>query len=218
MRTSLRAGVTLLAVIACAAPPPAAAESQEDDRKQPASESRLGSATLFAAGVTSGLLAHEGGHLLFDVIFSADPGLQRVEFGGVPFFAITHRSDLSPRREFTISSAGFWTQHAVSEWVLTAHPDLRRSRRPYLKGLFAWHLLSSAVYTVAALGEIGPAERDTRGMAASLGISERWVGVFLLAPAACDVWRYFNPQARWPRWLSRAMKAGLVIAVLRARG
>jgi len=102
--------------------------------------------------------------------------------------------------------------------VLTAHPNLREQRRPYLKGLLAWQLLSSAVYTVAALGKVGPPERDTRGMAASLGVSERWIGALLVVPAACDAWRYFDPDARWPRWLSRAVKVGLVLAVIGARG
>src|SRR5262249_10070570 len=67
----------------------------------------------FLAGVVVGLAAHESGHVLFDVIFDADPGVKRVEFNGIPFFAITHRSGLPPREEFTISSAGFWVQHAT---------------------------------------------------------------------------------------------------------
>lgn len=218
LRTSLGARAAALASLAWLAAAPVCAQSTEDGGNPAAREGPLRSTALFAAGVASGLLAHEGGHLLFDAIFDAEPGLRRVEFGGVPFFAITHRGDLTPRREYTISSAGFWTQHALTEWVLTAHPGLRRERRPYLKGLFAWHLLSSAVYTAAAFGEIGPLERDTRGMATSLGVSERWMGVLLLVPAACDAWRYFNPEARWARWLSRAAKIGLVLAVVRARG
>jgi hypothetical protein len=190
-----------------------------DQAEEPdAAESRVRSAALVAVGFASGLLAHEGGHLFFDVAFDADPGIARVEFGGVPFFAITHRSDLSPRREYAVSAAGFWTQHALSEWVLHAHPDLRRERRPILKGLLAWHVISSGIYTVAALGQIGPLERDTRGMALSLGLSERWVGVLIAVPAVCDAWRYVNPDARWPRWVSRVVKAGLVLAVIRARG
>jgi len=216
VRTSWR-GAALGAAFLCVAAAPAVAEPDEAGETPAIRESPARGAAIFAAGITSGLLAHEGGHLLFDVLFEADPGLRRVEFGGVPFFAITHRDGLSARREYAISSAGFWSQHALSEWLLTAHPHLRRERRPYLKGLLAWHVLSSAVYTAAAMGEIGPSERDTRGMAASLGVSERWVGVLLLVPAACDLWRYFDPDARLPRWVSRAAKAGLVVAVIRPR-
>ena len=208
----------LIAALACATSVSVSAQSPEDHEKPAPRESGPQAAGLFAAGVASGLLSHEAGHLLFDVVFDADPGLRRVEFGGVPFFAITHRGDLSRRREYTISSAGFWTEHALSEWVLSAHPHLREQRRPYLKGLLAWQLLSSAVYTVAALGKIGPPERDTRGMAASLDVSERWIGVVLVVPAACDAWRYFDPDARWPRWLSRTVKVGLVLAAMAVRG
>jgi len=34
----------------------------------------------------------------------------------IPFFARTHRKQLSPRREAIVSSAGFWVQHATDEW------------------------------------------------------------------------------------------------------
>src|SRR4051812_29486527 len=44
----------------------------------------------FLGGALVGLAAHEGGHVLFDLAFDADPGLARVSFGPIPFFAITH--------------------------------------------------------------------------------------------------------------------------------
>jgi hypothetical protein len=55
-------------------------------------------------------------------------------------------------------------------------------------------------------------------MAASLGVPEPVIGTMLLIPALCDVWRYIDPEARWPRWVSRAAKIGLVVVVIRARG
>src|SRR5687768_9141754 len=61
---------------------------------------RITATASFLAGAFTGLVAHEGGHLLFDVVFDADPTLKRVEFHGIPFFALTHRNELSPRREF----------------------------------------------------------------------------------------------------------------------
>jgi hypothetical protein len=166
-------------------------------------------------GILVGLAAHEGGHVLFDVVFDADPGLKRVEFHGIPFFAITHRSDLSPRREFTVSSAGFWVQHATNEWLLTTRPRLRRERAPFLKGVFAFNIGASAMYSVAALAGVGPPERDTYGMAASARLDEGWIGAVVLAPAVFDTWRYFDPDSRWPVWLSRAVKVGSVLLVLR---
>jgi hypothetical protein len=169
----------------------------------------------FLGGAVAGLGIHEGAHLLFDVIFDADPGLTRVEFHGIPFFAITHRSDLSPRQEFTIDSAGFWAQHAGSEWLLTRRPRLRYERAPFAKGLLAFNVGASAAYSIAAFAQTGPPERDTRGMAVSARIDEPWIGALVLAPAVFDTWRYFQPDARLPVWLSRASKIAGVLLVLR---
>jgi hypothetical protein len=154
---------------------------------------------------------------LFDVLFNADPGFRRVEFKGIPFFAITHRSGLSPRREYSISAAGFWVQSGIAEWLLTARPELRREHAPFAKGVLVWSVASSAVYTVAAFGSYGPAERDTRGMADSLRVPEPWIGAMLIVPAVCDVWRYFDPESVWARRLSRASKVGLLVVVVGAR-
>ena len=52
----------------------------------------------FLTGAALGLAMHEGGHLVFDTIFDASPRIKGVRFGPLPFFAITHRGDLSPRR------------------------------------------------------------------------------------------------------------------------
>jgi hypothetical protein len=176
---------------------------------------RTAAVSGFLGGILVGLAAHEGGHIFFDVVFDADPGIKRVEFGGIPFFAITHRNDLPPRQEFTISSAGFWIQHATNEWLLTRRPNLRREHAPFAKGVFAFNVGASAMYSVAALAYIGPPERDTRGMAVSARLDERWIGAVVLAPALFDTWRYFDPESRWAVWLSRAAKSGAVLLVLR---
>ncbi len=162
-----------------------------------------------------GLAAHEGGHLLFDAIFDADPGIKRVEYHGIPFFAITHRSDLPPRQEYAISAAGFWVQQGTNEWLLTARPRLRYERAPFAKGVFTFNVGASVMYSVAAFARTGPPERDTRGMATSSRVDEPWIGAVVLAPAAFDAWRYFDPDNRWAVWLSRAAKAGSVLLVLR---
>jgi hypothetical protein len=169
----------------------------------------------FLAGVVVGLAAHESGHVLFDVIFDADPGVKRVEFNGIPFFAITHRSGLPPREEFTISSAGFWVQHATNEWFLTRTPNLRHQHSPLKKGIFTFNVGASAMYSVAAFARIGPDERDTLGMATSARVDEPWIGALILAPAVFDTWRYFDPDARWAVWASRAAKIGAVLLVLK---
>jgi hypothetical protein len=169
----------------------------------------------FLAGVTLGLGAHEAGHLFMNVVFDAGPGIKKVTFAGVPFFAITHRPGLSPRREYAVSASGFWAQHALSEWVLTRRPGVRHEDGSVLKGVLAFHVATSVVYTVGAVGRMGPDERDTRAMAASRRLEEPWIGALVLAPAALDTYRYFEPDAPWAIWLSRAAKAALVLLILR---
>jgi hypothetical protein len=167
-----------------------------------ADEHPLRDTVEFLAGSAIGLGMHEGGHLLFDAMFDARPGLSGVHFGPIPFFAITHRNNLTPRREFTISSAGFWVQEVSNEWLLTRRPVLRRRHAPLAKGLFAFNVLNSVGYAFVAFARAGPAERDTRGMAAS---------------ALLDAYRYFRPDARWAKWGSRSAKVGSVLLVLKRR-
>ena len=104
----------------------------------------------FLGGAALGLGAHESGHLVFDTAFGANPGAKKVSYAGIPFFAITHDA-VSPRRELTISSAGFWVQHATSEWLLSEEPRLRDRHSPLRKGWLAFNVLTSAMYAGAAL-------------------------------------------------------------------
>ena len=179
------------------------------------SEQRATSALTFLGGGALALAAHEGGHLLFNGIFDAHPGIKKVSFHGIPFFAITHDAGLSPRREFVIASAGFWVQEATNELILTRRPNLRRERAPLLKGVVAFNVLASASYAGAAFARTGPLERDTRGMAASLRWKEPYVGLLILLPAILDAVRYFDPGARWAVWTSRAAKIGGVVLIAR---
>jgi hypothetical protein len=154
---------------------------------------------------------------MFDAAFDARPRVSGVTFGPFPFFAITHRGDLSPRREFTISSAGFWMQEATSEWLLTKRPGLRDEHAPLAKGLLAFNVLNSTGYAIVAFARAGPFERDTRGMAQSIGVAEPVIGAVVLAPAVFDTIRYFRPEARWAKWASRAAKVGSVLLVLKEK-
>jgi hypothetical protein len=169
----------------------------------------------FLAGAALALGAHESGHLVFDTIFNAHPGLQKVSFHGLPFFAITHDPGLSDRREFVIDSAGFWVQVGTNEWLLHRHRDLRRERAPLLKGVFAFNVLSSVAYAGAAFARTGPVERDTRGMAASLHWKEPAVGALILFPALLDAFRYYHPDAKWAAWGSRGAKLTGVVVIAR---
>jgi hypothetical protein len=166
-------------------------------------------------GGAAALAAHEGGHLLFDALFRANPGIKKVSFKGIPFFAITHDPGLSPRRELTIDSAGFWVQEATNEIMLTRRPNLRRERAPFAKGAFAFNVLASVTYAGAAFVRTGPPERDTRGMADALRWKEPYVGLLILVPAVLDIVRYYDPGARWATWGSRAAKIGGVVLIAR---
>lgn len=174
-----------------------------------------GDVAQFLIGGALGLGLHESGHVIAGAAFDANPGIKGIRYGFIPFFAITH-DPVSPAREYTISSAGFWVQSATSEWLLTRRPNLREEQAPIAKGVLAFDVLASAVYGVAGMAHIGPPERDTRSMAVSLRVNEAWVGTAVMAPAIFDTWRYLRPDAKFPRWASRVSKVTLVLLVIRA--
>jgi hypothetical protein len=171
----------------------------------------------FFAGAALGLGFHESAHLIADEAFGADPGVRKVSAGFIPFFAITHEP-VTPTKEFIISSAGFWAQNLGSDIVLSSHPQLREEHAPVLKGLLAFNVLTSVIYSGAAFVRHGPAERDTRGMALSAGVDEPWIGVTVLAPAVLDAARYYRPNSRALRWASRAVKVGGTLLIFKAAG
>jgi len=179
---------------------------------QQSSASKFGKVLL---GGAAGLGIHEAGHLVADWAFEEKVVVKKISYKGIPFFALSHAPDLSPRREYVVSAAGFWSQYLFSEQILTHHRHLKDERSPFRKGLLTFHVLTSAVYAVAALGKTGPIERDTRGMAVSRRLNERWIGALVLAPAVLDAVRYFNPDAAWAAWASRGSKLGSVVLVLK---
>ena len=184
----------------------------------PPSESRVRSTLFVLAGGVSGLVAHETGHIIAGLAFGAHPRARGLDYGPIPFFSIQH-DEVSRREEFVISSAGFWVQHAGSEWLLTARPNLAHERAPFLKGVLAFNLAASVVYSAAAFGRFGPPERDTRAMAATLGkdgVPEPVIGVLILAPAALDGYRYLRPDSRWAKWASRGVKVTAVALTIAA--
>jgi hypothetical protein len=87
-----------------------------------------------------------------------------------------------------------------------------------LKGLLAFNVVTSVIYTGAAFARHGPAERDTRGIALSADVDEPWVGITILAPAVLDAARYYRPHSRLLRWASRAAKVGGTLLIVRAVG
>src|SRR5438876_6788044 len=209
-----KSAVIAVLVLAALTVPDARAWAQSTQAARP-HEHRVADVATFLVGGVLALGLHEGGHLVFDVAFDANPKITHVQFGPFPFFAISHRGDLSPRREFTVSSAGFWVQEATNEWLLTTRPNLRREHAPLAKGVFAFNVLNSIGYGAVAFAKAGPFERDTRGMAAAIGVDERAIGAIVITPAILDAYRYFNPDSRWAKWASRMVKVGSVLLVIR---
>jgi len=181
-------------------------------QQESSSASKFGKVIL---GGVAGLGAHETAHLVANWAFEEKVTIKKVDYKGVPFFALSHAPDLSPRREYVVSSAGFWAQYLYSEQILTHHPNLKQQQSPFRKGMLTFHVVTSLIYAGAAFGRTGPVERDTRGMASSRRIDERWIGAMVLAPALLDMYRYFNPDARWAAWTSRAAKMGSVTLVIK---
>ena len=116
-----------------------------------------------------------------------------------------------------LSGADDPTHFMSSEWLLTKRPSLRVARAPVAKGLLAFNVLHSAGYACVAFARAGPFERDTRGMAGSIGVDERAIGALVLAPAVLDAIRYFKPEARWVTWASRAAKVASVVLVIKKK-
>jgi hypothetical protein len=201
-----------LAVAAAAGP---ARQPQAPQAESKVASPSAGDVAKFLLGGAAGLGLHESGHVVAAAAFGADPGIKGISYGVIPFFAITH-NHVSPGREYTISSAGFWMQSLSSEWLLSRRPEIRHEHAPLAKGLLAFDVLAFAVYGCAGMAHIGPPERDTRSMAASLRVNESWVGAAVLAPAVFDTWRYVRPDRPFPRWASRVSKAALVLLVIRA--
>jgi hypothetical protein len=207
--------VILLAVAAMLSGVPGAAAQEAQAHDEQGGGHPASTLGRFLLGGAAAFGAHESGHLLFDGIFAAHPGIARVSFHGIPFFAITHDSGLPPRQEFVIDSAGFWVQEFGNELLLHRHPDLRHEHAPLLKGVYAFNVLASVAYAGAAFARTGPVERDTRGMAAALRWKEPVIAALVLAPAVLDAIRFYRPGTAWASWSSRAVKVGMVLLVFR---
>ncbi len=113
-----------------------------------------------------------------------------------PFSRSRTRRVYSPRKEFTISSAGFWTQEATAEWLLTKRPDIRHEHASFAKGILAFDVLTSFGYGDGGVSKPGRLERDTRGMAAT-GIDERAIGAIIMVPAALDTVSVLLSRRAW---------------------
>ncbi|MCK4324204.1 MAG: hypothetical protein KAW89_06705 [Armatimonadetes bacterium] len=186
---------------------------------QPASQRMwAGDPAEFFKGAFTGFLGHECGHLIANTALNTNFHLKSVKFAVIPFFTIEPGRELSPREHYITASAGFNAQHIINEWILVRHPNLREEDNPFLKGLGTFNFWLSAGYAATAFAGYGPDERDTKGMADSLGWSEESIGVLILAPALLDAYRYKHPKAKWAKHASRITKLLIIGLVLEADG
>jgi hypothetical protein len=160
----------------------------------------------YFSGAFVGLLSHETGHLIANYAQDTDPFLMSVHYGFIPFFTIEPGRHLTNHEHYLTSSAGFNAQHLVNEWLLVKHPHLSDEDEPFLRGLATFNFWLTMGYAATAFARTGPNERDTKGMADSLGWNETYVGLLILAPTILDTYRYKHPDCKWARTASRLSK------------
>ena len=156
----------------------------------------------FALGAASGFVAHELSHVIADLIFGKSISFVGVKLGPFPFFAIQPCCNLTPKEEYVIASAGFDMQNINSELILWLAPHLRSRRQAFLKGILVLDVGLSIGYGITALAGIGPAQSDTNTMARGLGIPTWPIGLWLIVPAAMDIYRYLVPDSKWAPFVS----------------
>lgn len=208
--------ITLLAFLACVHPCTAQEPGDAPPVHRELDEPWGGDSGEFFKGALLGFGAHEAGHLIANAIEGTDFGLQRVDFGPIPFFTIQPGKPQTNREHYLTAQAGFTAQHLVNEWLLETHPDLRNEREPFLQGVATFNFWLGVGYSATGLLGYGPDERDTRGMADSLGWSEESVSLMILAPTLLDYHRYKHPEDKWARDLSRIAKLAILGLALTA--
>jgi hypothetical protein len=165
-----------------------------------------GSPTKFSTGAFVALLGHESGHLIANYSLDTQPFAKSVHYGPIPFFTIEPGRPLTPHEHYITASAGFNAQHIINEYLLARRPDLRNQNEPFLKGMVTFNFWLTVGYAATAFAGSGPEERDTKGMADSLGWSEESIGALILVPTALDTYRYKHPDAKWAKTASRLSK------------
>ncbi len=167
-----------------------------------------------ALGAGAGFVLHEGGHLALDYALSAKPIFVEVKLGPFPFFAIQPTDVRNDQQRYSIAMAGFLMQDIYSELILNIDPHLREHHHPFFKGMLALHVVLSAGYAITGFANIGPPQSDVNSMSRALGVPPWTIGLFLIVPAACDVYRYFVASSHFAPWVSATGKLTMVGAAL----
>jgi len=177
----------------------------------------------FFLGALTGLLGHETGHYLTNLLVGSTPRAESVHYGALPFFTWEPDHLLTDREHYLTASAGFNAQNLLNEFLLRKHAT--RARRSAgvagaddlrLEGMLAFNYWLTVGYGANAFFGGGPPRRDTKGMADTARLPEAVIGALILTPALLDAYRYHHPEARWPRRASRTAKVLLLVLALRA--
>jgi len=181
----------------------------------------------FVAGGLSGFVIHESAHAAVAESFGLRPRLE-IRHRPVPFVIVKYDfisvkdesgeiqyytdRDGTPiaqggQKRFVIASSGINTQNIASEWILSSHPHIRDETRPYLNGMLAFDILTSAGY--ALVGRKDP-DGDLRGMSEALKVNDWIIGGIVLLPPALDLYRYYRPDSSWIPWIDRGAKGYLL--------
>ncbi len=181
----------------------------------------------FVAGGLSGFVIHDAAHAVVAESLGLRPRLE-IRHRPIPFIIVKYNfiavedasgevayysdRDGNPipngaQKNFVIASAGINSQNIASEWILSAHPNLREESRPYLKGMLAFDLLTSFGYVL--VGRKDP-DGDIRGMSEALKVNDGIIGGIVLLPAVLDLYRYYHPDSAWAPWVDRGAKGYLL--------
>jgi hypothetical protein len=174
-----------------------------------------GNPAQFFAGAFVGFLGHETGHLITNTAMDTHPYLKPIQNGPIPFFTIEPGRPLNRHEHYITSSAGFNATNIIDEWLLVSHPRLSQENQPFLKGMASFNFWVNVGYAATAFAQTGPDERDTKGMADSLGCSEWAIGAMILVPTGLDTYRYKHPDAKWAATLSRIAKLYMIFLAVK---
>jgi hypothetical protein len=170
---------------------------------------------LLLAGAAAGFIAHEAGHLTFDLAVGNDPKFTRVSLGPFPFFAIAPQSANTDNERYTMAMMGFLVEAAYTEAIFARNPELRYRHRPLLEGMLAFHVALDLGYAITGFAHVGPAESDVNTMARASGIPSWGVATMLFVPLVFDVLRYVRPDTRrWSMWVGLGSRVPLFGAAL----
>lgn len=194
-----RASVLAIAFVLLASSRAAAQPGEHDYR-------RAGDYGWFALGALTAFVVHEGSHLTLDAVLRTHPTIEPVRLGRVPFFAIQPNRVRSDRQLYAIAMMGFLAEAITDDIVLTRRPHLRSNHAPFLEGMLGFNTGLDVGYSITGLANVGPPQSDVNSMARAARIPRWAVGLMLLVPAAFDVVRYVEPEAKWAPWVSRGAR------------